>query len=135
MADFVRIRAADAPKGSKPDGARIRLIRDDGEGNCELYDEQVTYPERVHNPNAANFRFQDHIALNENEQRWLRDALTEMLGEPVDTAGLLDEIAKLRTALAEACDTGMRWAALLSRDHNDAQDRTRLAEIRKLVIP
>lgn len=99
MADFIRIRAADVPKDAKPDGARLRLIRDDGEGICEFYVEQVTYPERVHNPNASNFKFQDHIALNENEQRWLRDALTEMLGEVVDTAALHDEIAKLRAGI------------------------------------
>ena len=97
MADFVRIRASDMPAGTaKHDGSRVRLFREDGEGNCRIYEEQVEFHERVNTPNAARFKFQDSIVLNEAEQSWLRDALTEMLGEIADTQALHDEIAKLR---------------------------------------
>lgn len=144
VADFVRIRAADVPKDAKPDGARLRLIRDDGEGICELYDEQVTYPERVHNPNASNFKFQNHLALNEDEQRWLRDALTEMLGEVVDTAALHDEIAKLRAGIIPTQINAVFEAALrfgMSKHTGDAncsaggcEARCAEIELRELVM-
>lgn len=50
-------------------------------------------------------------------------------------AALRAEIDALRAALAEACDIGMRWACALNERHNDPQDRTRLAELRKLCAP
>ena len=52
----------------------------------------------------------------------------------VETADALlaatQEIERLRKLVGEACEIGMRWACLLSAQHGDPQDRTRLAAIR-----
>jgi hypothetical protein len=100
MTDFVRIlpdegegRATHADPQDR--GWRLRLHREDGESTAHVYEEQV-FPERVHRPDVNHFRAQNEITLNASEQAWLRDALTEMLGEIVDVEGLKAEIVALR---------------------------------------
>lgn len=100
MSEFVRIlpdpseaRATHADKKNR--GWRLRLIRKDQE-NADLFEEQVSFPERVHRADANNFREQRSIYLTPHEQRWLRDALSEMLGEPYDVEAWRDEIGAAR---------------------------------------
>lgn len=99
-AEFCRIRPQDhtAKTPAKEKGWRLRILRLEGENNAVLYDEQ-TFPERVNNPNASHFKHQTRIMMTSAEQRWLRDTLTELLGEITDVAALHDEIASLRARL------------------------------------
>lgn len=98
--EFVRI----LPEPVRPDmhrdsqGHRLRILREEDEGNCRIFQEQVL-PERVDNPNAARFKMQEYLTLTPDEQRWVRDTLAEMLGEVVDVPALYDEIAYLRARL------------------------------------
>lgn len=97
MADFARI----LPLGADTDpveerGWRLRLLRAEGETLASLVEEQV-WPEKVADINAQHIRKVDNdVTLNSDGQVWLRDALTEMLGEIVDVEGLKHEVERLR---------------------------------------
>jgi hypothetical protein len=77
-------------------GWRLRLEREDGLANAYLHEEQV-FPERVQRADAQHFRDQRSILLRVDEQRWLRDGLSEMLGEVVDVEGWREEIRRARS--------------------------------------
>ena len=96
--EFVRIRPQDfAPTTAKSErGWRLRVYRPEDDHNVNLYDEQ-TFPERVDNPNASHFKHQVRIIMTTDEQVWLRDALTELIGDWVDVEALKDEILSLRS--------------------------------------
>jgi len=98
--DFIRIhvdRTECREHRAHPDHGswRLRLIREGDDQSAHLNEER-TLPERVERADANNLFDRREILLTEPEQRWLRDALTEMLGEIVDVEALKHEIETLR---------------------------------------
>jgi hypothetical protein len=77
---FVRV----LPITTELPGSRFRLERFEGESHCEIVDE-VVLPEQVDNPNANHIRkTRDVLCLTLEHQRWLHEALGEMLAEAVE---------------------------------------------------
>jgi hypothetical protein len=93
MPDSSEARVLHAAKEDR--GWRLRLEREEDAASAYLHEEQV-FPERVHRADAKHFREQRSILLREDEQRWLRDALSEMLGEVIDVEGWREEIRRAR---------------------------------------
>ena len=103
--EFVRIRPVDVGPATPKDerGWRLRVYRPEDDHNVNLYDEQ-TFPERVTNPNASHFKHQTRIIMTSDEQVWLRDALTELIGDWADVEALKTEILSLRSTVRELRD-------------------------------
>jgi len=79
-ARFVRI----LPTDPQVPGERLRLEREEGSGNCDLV-EEVVWPEQVHNPDSNHIRqTHDAFVLTPDHQRWLYEALGELLAEDLE---------------------------------------------------
>ena len=75
MSDYI-LKSSDP----KLPGWRLRVSRE--EGDCEIeIAEEIVHPEQVDNPEARHMRRNARAILMLAEARWLRDALTDALGD------------------------------------------------------
>ena len=131
MADFVRIlpvRASEESVDQGLRGRRYRLLA--AATQVHLFEEQVAHPVSVNEYNVRHFIRQTEIVCCKQEAVWLRDALTEMLGEIVDVEALKAEIERLRSGETAKQVEAMRavlsgFAALVENENRKREQASR----------